>query len=64
MEESSMYPSREVFTLRWQIQLNQCHLNDVRDARAALDREWSELQAERQRLIGELALLEAQDGDD
>lgn len=47
---------KDLFTLQAELQQNQLHLNDVRDASKALAQEWDRLQEERQQLIGRIAL--------
>lgn len=47
---------KDLFTLQAELQQNQNHLNDVRDAQKALAQEWARLQEERQQLIGRIAL--------
>lgn len=47
---------KDLFTLQAELQQNQLHLNDVRDAQKALAQEWDRLQGERQQLIGRIAL--------
>ncbi len=47
---------KDLFTLQAELQQNQHHLNDVRDAQKALAQEWDRLQEERQQLIGRIAL--------
>lgn len=47
---------KDLFTLQAELQQNQNHLNDVRDAQKALAQEWGRLQEERQQLIGRIAL--------
>ncbi len=47
---------KDLFTLQAELQQNQHHLNDVRDAQKALAQEWDRLQEERQLLIGRIAL--------
>jgi len=47
---------KDLFTLQAELQQNQLHLNDVRDAQKALAQEWDRLQEERQQLIGRIAL--------
>lgn len=45
----------EVIRLRARLTVNQCHLSDVRDARAQLSREWESLQEERTQILEEIA---------
>lgn len=47
---------KDLFTIQAELQQNQNHLNDVRDASKALAQEWDRLQEERQQLIGRIAL--------
>lgn len=50
--------NRELFDTKWKIQLNACHLADVRDAIEACNREWDALQEERQGLLARVVELE------
>jgi phage shock protein A len=47
---------KDLFEIKAELQQNQNHLNDVRDAQKALAQEWDRLQAERQLLIAKAAL--------
>ena len=49
---------RELFIAKYEIQLNQARLNDVRDAMAACTREWDALQEERRGLLANLVEIE------
>ena len=49
---------RELFRLKAELTLNQCHLSDVRDARAELDRQWTALQLTRTALISQIINIE------
>jgi hypothetical protein len=56
MNESEF--DRELYTARWELQLNQARLNDVRDAMKAATREWDELQAERRGILSKIVEIE------
>jgi hypothetical protein len=49
---------RELFRLKAELTINQCHLADVRDARAELDRQWTALQLARTALISQITDIE------
>ena len=56
MNESEF--DRELYTARWELQLNQARLNDVRDAFKAATLEWDRLQEERKGLLANLVEIE------
>jgi len=49
--------NKDLFEIKAELQQNQNHLNDVRDAQKALAQEWDRLQAERQQILGRIALI-------
>lgn len=49
---------RELFRLKAELQLNACHLSDVRDAIADLNREWDELQLIRRGIADQIIAIE------
>lgn len=52
---------RELFTAKWELQLNQARLNDVRDAFKQCYLEWDRLQEERSGILARLVELEQVD---
>jgi hypothetical protein len=42
--------------LKAELEINQCHLADVRDAIDALNREWDELQVARHALVNQILM--------
>lgn len=50
--------NRELFELKASLQVNACHLSDIRDAITILNREWDELQEYRTGLIKEIVAIE------
>lgn len=55
---------RELFTARWELQLNQARMNDVRDAFKQCYLEWDALQEERQGILSRIVELEQVDVQD
>lgn len=49
--------NRELFELEASLQVNTCHLSDIRDAITILNREWDELQEYRTGIIAKIVEL-------
>lgn len=52
---------RELYTAKWELQLNQARLNDVRDAFKQCFIEWDMLQQERRSILAKIVELEQVD---
>lgn len=48
---------RELYIARWELQVNQARLNDVRDANRANALEWDRLQEERRGILARIVEL-------
>lgn len=49
---------RELFIANWELQINACHLSDVRDAFKQCYLEWDRLQEERRGILSRIVELE------
>lgn len=45
---------KDLYTLRWELSLNQCHLADVASQQAELTKQWDELQLVREGIIKQM----------
>lgn len=45
---------KDLYTLRWELSLNQCRLSDVASQQAELTKQWDELQLVREGIIKQM----------